>query len=140
MANPISSTRSGFSRYHFLDNKSQNIPQEEYYSNKGIKTDVSAFAMIKYNPIKCLMLSGNVQYRYASFDYIDYVNDDNSFNKNDNGTIWNFCNFGFNIDYTPVSLKSILESGILKNVVDIHRVSIDRAIDYKLSKEPVKEG
>ena len=97
----------GFSRYHFLDNKSQNIPQEEYYSNKGMKTDVSAFAMIKYNPIKCLMLSGNVQYRYASFDYIDYVNDNNSFNKNDNGTIWNFCNFGFNIDYTPVNSTKI---------------------------------
>ena len=97
----------GFSRYHFLDNKSQNIPHEEYYSNKGMKTDFSTFAMIKYNPIKCLMLSGNVQYRYASFDYIDYVNDDNSFNKNDNGTIWNFCNFGFNIDYTPVNSTKI---------------------------------
>ena len=93
----------GFSRDHFLDNKSYNISDDEYYFNRGIKTDITVFTMVKYNPIKCLMLSGNVQYRYASFGYRDYVNADNSFNRKDNDTEWNFCNFGFNAEYTPIN-------------------------------------
>lgn len=96
-----------FSRDHFLDSKSYNVPNNEYYSNRGIKTDVSTFAMLQYNPFNCLTLSGNVQYRYAAFDYKDYVNDNNSFYRNDNNTEWNFCNFGFNIEYTPVNLTKI---------------------------------
>ena len=96
-----------FSRDHFLDNKSHNIPDEEYYSNRGIKNDISAFAMIKYNPVRWLMLSGNVQYRYAAFDYRDYVNSDNSFYRKDNGTEWNFCNFGFNAEYTPINSTKV---------------------------------
>lgn len=96
-----------FSRDHFLDSKSYNIPNNEYYSNRGIKTDVSTFAMLQYNPFKCLKLSGNVQYRYAAFDYKDYVNDNNSFYRNDNNTEWNFCNFGFNVEYTPINFTKI---------------------------------
>ena len=96
-----------FSRDHFLDNKSYNISDAEYYSNRGIKTDVSTFAMIQYNPFKNLKISGNVQYRYAAFDYIDYVNNSNSFRRNDNDTQWNFCNFGFNAEYTPVNSTKI---------------------------------
>ena len=92
-----------FSRDHFLDNKSHNIPNDEYYSNRGIKTDVSTFAMLQYSPVRCLTLSGNIQYRYAGFDYNDYVNSANSFDRNDNNTEWNFCNFGFNIEYIPVN-------------------------------------
>ena len=35
------------------------------------------------------------------------------------------------IDYTSVSLKSIIESGMLKNIDSIHRVTIDRATENK---------
>lgn len=90
-----------FSRDHFLDNKAINIPDTEYYSNRGIKTDVSTFAMLQYKPVKGLVFSGNVQYRHASFDYLDYVNRDNSFNHIDKNTVWDFCNYGFNVEYTP---------------------------------------
>ena len=93
-----------FSRDHFLDSKSHNIPNEEYYSNRGIKTDISTFAMLQYSPIRSLTFSGNIQYRYAAFDYKDYVNAVNSFNSSDNNTEWNFCNYGFNIEYIPVDL------------------------------------
>ena len=96
-----------YSRDHFLDNKSFNIPVEEYYSNRGTKTDVSSFAMLQYNPFRSVMVSGNVQYRYSAFDYIDFVNENNSFNRSDNGTEWNFCNFGFNADYTPINSTKI---------------------------------
>lgn len=89
-----------FVRNHFLDNQSFNVPDEEYYSNSGRKTDVTAFAMLQYKPIRGMVISGNVQYRYAAFDYIDYVNSANSFNRNDFNTEWNFCNFGFNFEYT----------------------------------------
>lgn len=44
------------------------------------------------------------------------------------------------IDYTPVSLKSIMESGILKNIPDIHRQAIDRQKERAFSQESVKEG
>lgn len=39
------------------------------------------------------------------------------------------------IDYTPVSLKSIVSSGILKNVQDIHRVTIDKATIKKTVRD-----
>jgi calcineurin-like phosphoesterase family protein len=35
----------------------------------------------------------------------------------------NVCN------YTPVSLSNIIKSGILKNIKDIHRITIDKAIN-----------
>jgi calcineurin-like phosphoesterase family protein len=38
---------------------------------------------------------------------------------------WNMC--AENIDYTPVCLKEILTSGRLKQIADIHRVTIDTA-------------
>ena len=96
-----------FSRDHFLDSKSQNIPIEEYYSNRGIKSDISTFAMLQYSPVEKITLSGNIQYRYAAFDYHDYVNTNKSFYRNDNDTEWNFCNFGFNVEYVPINLTKL---------------------------------
>ena len=90
-----------YGRRHFLDDKTKNVSTEEYYSNKGLKTDVSAFTMLQYKPIKGMVLSGNVQYRYAAFDYFDYIDNAKSFCRTDNGTEWDFCNFGFNFEYSP---------------------------------------
>lgn len=39
------------------------------------------------------------------------------------------------VNYTPVSLREIIKSGILKNVVDIHRACIDRAAARKAKKQ-----
>lgn len=90
-----------FSRDHFLDSKSVNVSDTEYYNNRGIKTDVSTFVMLQYKPVDGVIFSGNVQYRYASFDYIDYVNRANDFYRTDNDTEWNFINYGLTFEYTP---------------------------------------
>ena len=96
-----------YERKHFLDNQSININDNEYYSNKGIKTDVSAFAMLQYKPIKNMVLSGNVQYRYAAFDYVDFIDMSNNFYRKDNNTEWDFCNFGFNAEYNPINSTKV---------------------------------
>ena len=90
-----------FMRKHFMK-EGVNVSMDEYYNNMGIKNDFSIFANITYQPLPQLSLSGNVQYRHANFDYIDYVNTEMSF-KNNKQTIWDFCNFGFNIEYLPIS-------------------------------------
>ena len=36
------------------------------------------------------------------------------------------------LNYKPISLKQIIESGCLKNIQDIHRATIDRATENKL--------
>ena len=55
--------------------------------------------------------------------------------ENNNGI--NVC--AENINYSPVSLKTIIESGAIKNIPDIHRTTIDRAIERKLPRKDVKE-
>ena len=90
-----------FSRDHYLDDKSVNVLDDEYYNNRGVKTDVSTFAMLQYKPIKGMVISGNVQYRYAAFDYNDHVNANNSFYRDTYDTEWDFCNFGLNFEYNP---------------------------------------
>ena len=39
------------------------------------------------------------------------------------------------IDYTPINLIKVLKKGLLKNITDIHRTTIDNAIVRKLAKE-----
>lgn len=39
------------------------------------------------------------------------------------------------INYIPVSLKEIIESGVLKNIPSIHRLIIDNATDRKAKRE-----
>ena len=89
-----------YTRHHFLDDKSLNVLIEEDYSNKGIKNDVSAFLNVQYKPVKGLVLAGNVQYRHADFSYVDFIDKNNSFMFHDYNTNWDFCNFGFNAEYT----------------------------------------
>lgn len=38
------------------------------------------------------------------------------------------------INYTPICLKDIVKSGVLKNINDIHRTTIDRATERKFDK------
>ena len=45
---------------------------------------------------------------------------------------WNVC--AENINYTPVPLKTILNSGRLKRIDSIHRVTIDKATERKKKK------
>ena len=38
------------------------------------------------------------------------------------------------LNYQPISLKSVINSGVLKNIVSIHRETINKATERKLSK------
>ena len=50
-------------------------------------------------------------------------------NLNYNSLYMNIC--AEHINYTPVSLKEIVNSGRLKDIQDIHRIAIDRQIAHK---------
>ena len=102
-----------YARDHFMDNKCINVDPSENYNNTGVKNDISVYALVSYKPIKSLMISGNVQYRHAGFNYIDHLSDI-SFNGKDVGTVWDFCNFGFNAEYNPI--KSIKVYGRFNQV------------------------
>lgn len=39
------------------------------------------------------------------------------------------------VNYTPISLREIVKSGVLKNVIDIHRACIDKATARKAAKK-----
>ena len=67
------------------------------------------------------------------FDIHGHTHDINR--KNDSN---HFCVCAEHIDYTPVSLKSILESGVLKNIDSIHRITIDTATERKRKKISIK--
>ena len=94
-----------YMRNHFMADNCVNVDPTENYDNTGGKTDVSVYGMIGYKPVKNLSISGNIQYRHASFDYTDHLNSEMSFNNL--GTVWDFVNFGANIEYTPVNFVKI---------------------------------
>jgi len=54
-------------------------------------------------------------------------------NWNQNPNVINFC--AEHINYTPVALKDIVNSGVLNKVPNIHRETIDKAIDRKAKRK-----
>jgi len=58
--------------------------------------------------------------------------DHSSWSKSDN-LHWNVC--AEHINYTPICLKHIIESGRLKNIPTIHRVTIDEATARKFKNK-----
>lgn len=91
----------GYKRYHYMDDRLKdhfvNVSSEDYYSNSGFKFDANVFGAITYTLNK-FNFGANVQYRHVDFDYTDYLNNV-YFNKSDFGTIWNFVNWGANVEY-----------------------------------------
>lgn len=85
-------------RKHYMDDKTINVSESEYYDNKGTKNDLSSFIQLKY-ALDNLSVSGNIQYRHVEFKYKDYMNDIYSFGSYKNGTRWDFLNYGLNVDY-----------------------------------------
>lgn len=83
-----------YNRRHFLGENSINTVDEDNYDNNGRKNDISLLAVINYTLLKKVTLSGNIQYRYVDFKYID-----NLANESFNLAKWNFINFGANVDY-----------------------------------------
>ena len=85
---------------HYNGNKGVGVDDSEYYDNTGYKSDFNGFAVLTYSPIDDLTIGGNIQYRYVNFDYKDNLNDSFTYNPSDYGTIWNFINWGLNVNYT----------------------------------------
>lgn len=90
-----------YNRKHFSASGGKNVPEEELYSNRGNKIDASSFASICYKPFKNFSMTGNIQYRFVDFSYVDEF--DHSLDFNSDKTKWNFVNFGFNAEYNPIN-------------------------------------
>ena len=91
-----------YRRNHYMADKCVNIPEEEYYSNYGRKTDLSYLANVVYKPWRKVSIGANVQYRGVFFRYKDTDKYGNP--SIDNASVskdWNFVNFGVNADYNP---------------------------------------
>ena len=88
-----------YNRNHYLGNQSINVDSDNY-DNTGYKKDLSMYTIITYKLIKNLSLSGNIQYRFVNFNYIDNLDNSMSFTSEDMNTFWNFINFGINTEYS----------------------------------------
>ena len=81
----------------------------------------------------CLMISPKIILSHEPVDFPYALNihghDHSGWKNGKNKTHLNIC--AEHIDYTPVSLKSIIESGALKNIPDIHRETINEATAKK---------
>ena len=98
-----------YQREHYMDNRLddhfKNVDPSEYYDNTGYKTDFNGFIAASYTLGK-FNFGANVQYRYVDFDYTDHLNPVN-YNKDDFGTVWNFVNYGLNIEYKLNNLNKL---------------------------------
>ena len=140
---------AGASRYkrveEFLDANKLENPNMEYIKSKYIPVQsksrpVQALDNVWYRDNKLfdevytgpLFISDKILLSHEPIDFLYALNihghDHNNKDFVDN-THLNVC--AELIDYTPVSLKSIIESGMLKNIDSIHRVTIDRATENK---------
>lgn len=74
-----------------------------------------------------------------SFDFALNIHghDHSMWSKNDN-THFNVC--AEHINYTPIPLKSIIESGALKNIPTIHRETINEATARKQRRNSKRNG
>lgn len=92
-----------YNRRHYSGDKSVGVDISESYDNTGYKNDFNTFAVLTYNPTNNLTIGGNIQYRFVNFDYKDNLNADFSYNPKDYNTIWNFVNWGMNVNYNPIN-------------------------------------
>ena len=92
-----------YRRNHYMDDRCQNIPIEEYYSNFGRKTEFSYLVNVVYKPVKNLSIGANVQYRGVFFRYRDTEKYGNPYGNTSVERNWNFINFGANVEYRPVT-------------------------------------
>ena len=89
-----------YRRKHYNGNKGINVSPDEYYHNHGNKIDASVYTLLSYKILNDVTLSGNAQYRHVNFNYVDVKTPIMSFA---NPITWNFINYGFNLEYSPIS-------------------------------------
>ena len=106
---------------HFLENKFWNVEIDN-----GLFDEV-------YEGM--LMIAPNIilSHEPIDFSYAVCFSGHNHANNNPSPNIINFC--AEHINYTPVALKDIINSGVLKNISDIHRETIDKAVKRKEEKK-----
>ena len=110
------------------------IKLEQFLENKfwSVEIDNGLFDEV-YEGM--LMIAPNIilSHEPIDFPYAVCFSGHNHANNNQNSNIINFC--AEHINYTPVALKDIINSGVLKNISDIHRETIDNAIKRKAEKK-----
>ena len=83
----------------------------------------------------CLMISPKIILSHEPIDFPYAFNIHGHVHKDIENDDRHFNCCAEHINYTPVCLKHIVESGCLKNVLDIHRETIDKAIENKRNEE-----
>lgn len=76
-----------------------------YYINTGKKPDLNVFYSLSYSPGDRIKLTGNIQYRHTSLNYITHLKatpEDLDYKKS-----WDFINYGVSVEY-ELSKKSKL--------------------------------
>lgn len=81
---------------------------------------ISEKIILSHEPIKNINWAFNI-----------HGHDHSNIEVNDNYHL-NLC--AEHVNYTPVCLKHIIESGVLKNIDSIHRITIDKATENKRKK------
>lgn len=79
----------------------------------------------------CLMISPKIILSHEPVDFPYAFNIHGHIHKDIKNYKKHFNCCAEHINYTPVCLKHIIESGCLKNIMDIHRETIDNAIENK---------
>ena len=83
----------------------------------------------------CLMISPKIILSHEPVDFPYAFNIHGHIHKDIKNYKKHFNCCAEHINYTPVCLKHIIESGCLKNITDIHRETIDNAIENKRNEE-----
>jgi len=102
-------------------------PREDRYMDTGLFDEVYEGALIISE--KLILSHEPIDFPYAL--NIHGHDHSNWFGKDE--MHWNVC--AEHIDYTPICLKHIIESGRLKNIPTIHRETIDEATARKRKRE-----
>lgn len=119
-------------------------PRQEVVK-KAIESEPNVFINHEFNGLfdevyeGCLMISDKIILSHEPVDFKYALNihgHDHSMWSKDDEYHLNVC--AEHIDYTPISLKEIVESGYLKNVPSIHRETIDKATDKALKRAATK--
>ena len=111
--------------HHNISIKLEDFPENNFWI---VEIDNGLFDEVYEG---ALMIAPNIilSHEPIDFPYVVCFSGHNHANNNLNPNIINFC--AEHINYTPVALKDIINSGVLNKVPNIHRETIDNAIERK---------
>lgn len=120
----LSKMKNNFPNYN-ISIKLEHFPENNFWN---VEIDNGLFDEVYEG---ALMIAPNIilSHEPIDFPYAVCFSGHNHANNNSNPNIINFC--AEHINYTPVALKDIVNSGVLNKVPNIHRETIDHAIERK---------